>query len=174
MADSPALLISPSPVGAEGRFQRHKRKGRPGKQSGPDGTFDRAKVPKARWGVSKRHLGLRAACGGWPRNAPAGAARPLTTPLGDPESPRRRASPAWWCCRSCLRDGETSVSCALSKHKLFIKIPSSPACRGISRRACLEISECAPQMPPVPLDRGRPGVLGWPRERRFSPGNPGK
>ena len=33
MADSPALLISPSPAGAEGRFQRHKRKGRPGEQS---------------------------------------------------------------------------------------------------------------------------------------------
>ena len=33
MADSPALLISPSPVGAEGRFQRHKRKERPGEQS---------------------------------------------------------------------------------------------------------------------------------------------
>ena len=33
MADSPALLISPSPVGAEGRFQRHKRKGRPGELS---------------------------------------------------------------------------------------------------------------------------------------------
>ena len=33
MADSPALLISPSPVGAVGRFQRHKRKERPGEQS---------------------------------------------------------------------------------------------------------------------------------------------
>ena len=44
-------------------------------KSGLDGTFDRAKVPKARWGVSMRP-------------------RPLTTPLGDPEGPRRRASPA--------------------------------------------------------------------------------
>ena len=42
-----------------------------------DGTFDRAKVPKARWGVSMRP-------------------RPLTTPLGDPEGPRRRASPDRW------------------------------------------------------------------------------
>ena len=53
-------------------------------KSGLNGTFDRAKVPKARWGVSMRP-------------------RPLTTPLGDPEGPRRRASPAWWCCRYCLR-----------------------------------------------------------------------
>ena len=30
--------------------------------------------------------------------------RPLTTPLGDPEGPRRRASPARWCRRSCLLD----------------------------------------------------------------------
>ena len=44
-------------------------------KSGLNGTFDRAKVPKARWGVSKRP-------------------RPLTTPLGDLEGPRRRASPA--------------------------------------------------------------------------------
>ena len=49
-----------------------------------------------------RHLVPRAAYGGWPRNAPAGAARPLTTPPGDPEGPRRRASPARWCCKSCL------------------------------------------------------------------------